>query len=165
MKSKAQRVTFPGPPSPWRKNARRIVFHGEPCKGCGRGNIPSIVSAKLPARLTAGLPVQPVDGPVMLSIVAYWPAMHRTSRAPGQPRGDADAVISAVSDALSGRLYGDDAQVAILVAASAYDKQNPRLEATVAPLSARLLTLLEEETGLGFTTATLSTGQQEGLPL
>lgn len=161
----ATKITFPGPLSPWRKNARRIVFYGEPCKGCGRGKIASIVAAKLPARLTAGLPVQPVDGPVMLSMIAYWPRQHRTSRAPGQPCGDADAIPSAVSDALIGRLYNDDAQVAVLVAASAYDKGNPRVEVMVAPLSAKVLEVLEVETGLGFTSATLSTGQQEPLGL
>ena len=44
-------------------------------------------------------------------------------------------------------------------------KANPRVEVTVAPVSAPMLALLEHETGLGFTTATLTVGQQGKLEL
>lgn len=157
---KAVKVKFPGTPAVFKKNARHIVFHGDRCTKCGKKPHASIVPGHLPKSVTDGLPERPVSGPVMLTILAYWKGMHRTSRAPGQPQGDADAVISAISDALNGKLYHDDAQVALVVAASAYDKANPRVEVTVAPLSRPVLELLQRETGLAFTTATLSLGQQ-----
>jgi hypothetical protein len=165
MNEDAVMVSWPGPPSPFKKNALVVRFNGPKCPRCKRGLRAFVVPGKPPASLTDCLPVAPVDGPVMVSILARWPSQWVTSRAPGRPQGDADAPVSAVMDAFSGHLYHDDAQVAVVVAVNAYDKAQPRLEATVAPLSARLLAVLEDETGLGFTSATLSTGQQEGLAL
>lgn len=165
MKRSAEFVSWDGPPSPFKKNAIMIRFNGPKCPRCKRGMRAFVVPGKPPADLTDWLPVAPVDGPVMVSILAQWPSKWVTSRAPGRPQGDVDAPISAVMDAFSGRLYHDDAQVALVLAVNAYNKTHPRLEATVSPLSAAVLEVLEEETGLGFTSATLSTGQQGRLTL
>ena len=173
----ARLVTLPGTPGILAKNRARIVFPGSrgKCPKCGkpRGE-PFIVESKLPARvskLIAGeahsAEWKPMKGMVMVGVLAHWPKKWDAGRgghAQGRPQGDVDAPVSGVLDALAEILYGDDAQVALLLAANAKAaKGQERIEVSVAPLSRQLLADLERETGLSFTTATLSLGQQETL--
>ncbi len=168
----AVHVTIPEPPGVLAKNRARIVFPGKrgKCSKCGKSlGQPFIVEGKLPAGVGKAIEgqafsagVKASDGMVMVAMVAHWPTKWGPKgRAEGRPRGDVDAPVSGVLDALAGVLYNDDAQVALLIAANAKTaKGQERIEVSVAPLSARLLADIERETGLSFTTATLSTGQQ-----
>lgn len=168
-------ITIPGNPGKLRKNAQRIAYRkGDGfCTACKRPKgSPFVVESKVPPGVVhsvtdhafaAGAPK--AEGMVMVAVVAHWPTQwNEKGRAPGRPRGDVDAPVSSILDALAGILYRDDAQVAVLVAANAKAaKDKERIEVSVAPLSRQLLADLERETGLAFTTATLSLGQQECL--
>ncbi len=172
----AVRVKVPGTPGELAKNRSRVAYRGgegrPPCRSCGKpAGTPFIVTSKLPERLATGLQgqafsagVKPLKGMVMVGVLASWPNAWNTGRgghAQGRPQGDVDSPVSGVLDALAGILYGDDAQVAVLVAVNAKAaKGQERIEVSVVPLSPRLLEDLQRELGLPFTSATLSTGQQ-----
>ena len=97
--------------------------------------------------------------------MAYWDRQWGPKgRAPGRPCGDVDSILAGLLDALAGTLYRDDAQVALLVAANAYDRARPRIEVVARPMSPSLLPALSEGLGLAFDTATrLALGEQERL--
>lgn len=169
------RITIPGNPGQARKNNAAIRYTGGGfCPTCRRAKGKAfLVPAKVPAALcksitaeafSAGAPV--ASGMVMLGILAHWPTQWGPKgRANGRPRGDVDAPVSSVLDALAGVLYEDDAQVALLIAANAKAaKGTERIEVSVRELSPRLLELLTEELGLDFAGAQLSTGTQGSLP-
>ena len=166
-------VTIPGSPGMLKKNNARILRRGHGyCHVCKQAKgAPFIVPNKLPASLMNSLRdrafssgIEPAKGMVMVGVLAHWPKKWDPSgsgRAPGRPQGDVDAPVSGVLDALSGVLYQDDAQVALLVAVNAKAaKGQERIEVSVRPLSSQLLAMLEAELGLGFTSATLSVGEQ-----
>ena len=157
------RITIPGNPGQARKNNAAIRY--------SKGK-PFLVPGKVPAKLcksirgeafSAGAPV--ASGMVMVGMLAHWPKKWGPKgRADGRPCGDVDAPVSAVLDALSGVLYDDDAQVALLIAANAKAaKGEERIEVSVRELSPQLLELLTEELGLDFAGARLSTGTQGSL--
>ncbi len=89
-----------------------------------------------------------IGGPVVVGIVAHWAkAWGPKGRAPGRPRGDVDAPVMAVLDALGAGspkrpgagLFGDDAWVAVLVAANVVDARDPRIECFVGELTPDVL--------------------------
>jgi hypothetical protein len=101
--------------------------------------------------------IEPVSGPVVLGVVAYWPRKWGAKgRAPGRACGDVDAIVAGLLDALAGTLYRDDAQVALLVAANAYDPKRPRIEVVARPLDQPHLAGISDALGLPFDTARLS---------
>lgn len=77
---------------------------------------------------------EPIDGPVVLQVVTYWPRKHAIGPAIGLAMGDADAVTKSVQDALeaAGVLH-DDAQVVTTVATKARGtKESARIEVRVS---------------------------------
>lgn len=159
-----------GNPGEYRKNANAIRYtRGAPCPCCKRPTgRPFIADAKLPKTLIRDMEaaafeanVKPLGGPVAVATIAHWPTKWGPDgRAEGRPRGDVDAPVSNLLDGLSGVLYPDDAHVALLVAANAYDPSRPRIEVVARPLSPALLELLTAGLGLPFDSARLTLGQQ-----
>lgn len=165
-------VTIPGNPGDLAKNQARVAYRGKqaPCRACGKPQgSPFVAQAKLPKRVTNDLVdqacaamVKPIKGMVAVAVLAHWPRQWGPKgRAEGRPLGDVDAPVSNLLDALAGILYGDDAQVALLIAANAKAaKGEERIEASVAHLPHELLVAIEKHTGLPFSTAALSVGEQ-----
>lgn len=127
------RLTIPVHPRVLRKNAPALRY---------AGSRPIIVHAKLPRAALATIAdaasaagIDPVVGPAAVAVVAFWDRKWGPKgRAPGQPCGDVDAIVAGLLDALAGILYHDDAQVALLVAANAYDRERPRIEVVARPM-------------------------------
>jgi hypothetical protein len=146
------KLVIPVHPRVLRKNAPALRYAG------GR---PIIVHAKLPkgvrdsivdAAFTAKL--EPVLGTTVVGVVAFWDRRWGPKgRAPGRPCGDVDAILAALLDALAGILYRDDAQVGLVVAANAYDRDRPRVEVVARPLRPETLAALGTSTGLPFAAA------------
>lgn len=155
-------LRIPGTPGVIAKNRMRVVMiggHPKPCKG----KLPAGILRAVKAAAAVAVP-RPMEGPVAVGLISYWPKKWGPKgRADGRPQGDVDAPLSNLLDALTGVLYRDDAQVAIVVAANAYDPSNPRLEVVARPLSPSLLAAIATELGLPFDTARLTTGRQEPL--
>lgn len=146
------RLVIPVHPRVLRKNAPALRYAG------GR---PLIIHAKLPRSVLASITdaafaasIEPVSGPAAVGVVAFWDRRWGAKgRAPGRPCGDVDACLSGLLDALSGTLYHDDAQVALVAASNAYDPARPRIEVVARPLSPALLSALTESLGLPFDSA------------
>jgi Holliday junction resolvase RusA-like endonuclease len=72
------------------------------------------------------------EGPLAVTVSAYWPTCNRTGAAADIARGDVDAVAKACLDALEhAGVLTDDAQVVSLTCAKAYDRRDPRIEIEV----------------------------------
>lgn len=79
---------------------------------------------------------RPLEGPVRLTLDAYWPKQNRTGPATGLALGDVDAPIKAICDALQGGhknrgkpvgVILDDAQIAEVHARKCVDRVRPRI--------------------------------------
>lgn len=153
------------------KNAARVAFAGKGrCSACGnlRGR-PFVAQAKLPkavenavvdAAFSAGL--TKLAGPVAVAIVAHWPRKRHQGPAAGRPLGDVDAPVANVLDALSGVLFEDDAQVAVVVAVNAIGSPTTaRIDVVARPLSPALLAAIAAELEFPALDATrLTLGEQ-----
>jgi Holliday junction resolvase RusA-like endonuclease len=72
------------------------------------------------------------DGPLAVTVSAYWLTCNRTGAAADIARGDVDAVAKACLDALEhAGVLTDDAQVVSLTCAKAHDRRDPRIEIEV----------------------------------
>jgi len=69
--------------------------------------------------------VTPITGPVAVFIDVYRP----------RRRGDLDNILKAALDALNGIAYRDDEQVTRISAERYEDKESPRIEVSVVPLT------------------------------
>lgn len=69
--------------------------------------------------------VTPITGPVAVFIDVYRP----------RRRGDLDNILKATLDALNGIAYRDDEQVTEIHAQRYDDKESPRIEVSVVPLT------------------------------
>ena len=70
---------------------------------------------------TVGLKLEPLEGPVSVKALVYFPSL----------RGDLDNRLKVLLDALEGIAYADDRQVYELYAIRMLDRENPRVEITV----------------------------------
>lgn len=124
-------LTIPGPPVPWGR-ARPSNRTGRPITPKRYRRWKEAAREELAVRWRGA----PLDGPVSLSVSAYWPRPKRMSRGAREPRigrEDADNVAKAVMDAGNGILYGDDRQVVELQARKWYaaSGEAPRIEIVV----------------------------------
>lgn len=98
------------------------------------------------------LGVDTMRGPLLVGVVSYWREPWGAGddhRAPGMAKGDVDAVLSVVLDALAkAGVYSDDAWVAVVVGAKAVDARDPRVEAFVGPLSSDVLAWMSDRLDL-----------------
>lgn len=163
--------SIPGNPGEFRKGDAAIRYAGAKgkCSHCGKPlGWPFIVQASMGDALRGDMRaaafqggLEPVEGPLALGVLAHWPRKWGPDgRAPGRPCGDVDAPLSNVLDGLATLLYPDDAHVAVLIAANAYDPVSPRIDVARKPISPALLAALTAGIGLPFDTARLSLGQQ-----
>lgn len=167
--------SIPGNPGEFRKGDAAIRYAGAKgkCSSCGKPlGRPFIVQAGMSSALRSDLQalafeggLAPTVGPHALGVIAHWPRKWGPDgRAPGRPCGDVDAPLSNVLDGLSALLYPDDAHVAVLVAANAYDPACPRIDVARKPISPALLAALTAGLGLPFDSARLTLGEQQELP-
>jgi hypothetical protein len=157
-------ITIDGSPGKWAKNKGRVISTGPKCSKCHRGMHQHAGHPKDP-KIRRGTPRK---GPVMMAMVAHWDReWGEKGRSPGGPCGDVDGPLSRLLDSMAGPegLVEDDAQVRVALLCTSYDKANPRIEVAVTSISEALLAMLKKETGLDFSGATRSMGQQEGLAL
>lgn len=75
--------------------------------------------------MCAAARVQPISGPVAVTVSVYRPAK----------RGDLDNTLKVLLDSLKGFAFHDDAQVVELHASRGDDKVNPRAVVTIEPVS------------------------------
>lgn len=159
MSELVYRVTISGNPGDAAVNnrTRPVVRRG---KGGGRGHASMVLTdeyrgwkERAVAVMLAAVASHPErgslldfrEGPLEVSVVAYWPRRHKIGPAKGLPFGDVDAVSKACLDALGkpepakGRkpekpgayVITDDSQVMYAPPTKAYDKKNPRIEIEV----------------------------------
>jgi Holliday junction resolvase RusA-like endonuclease len=127
------RVTIPGNPGACKVNTRTTAI----VVGRGARVVLSKGYRNWRALAVACMRLAPVrerfpDGPLVVSVAAYWPTKHNVGPAAGLPRGDVDAVGKACLDALGhAGIIGDDAQVMSASMVKAYDRQAPRIEIEV----------------------------------
>jgi Holliday junction resolvase RusA-like endonuclease len=127
------RVTIPGNPGACKVNTRTTAI----VVGRGARVVLSKGYRNWRALAVACMRLAPVrerfpDGPLVVSVAAYWPTRHNVGPAAGLPRGDVDAVGKACLDALGhAGIIGDDAQVMSAPMVKAYDRQAPRIEIEV----------------------------------
>jgi Holliday junction resolvase RusA-like endonuclease len=124
------RVTIPGNPGACKVNTRTTAI----VVGRGARVVLSKGYRNWRALAVACMRLAPVrerfpDGPLVVSVAAYWPTRHNVGPAAGLPRGDVDAVGKACLDALGhAGIIGDDSQVMSAPLCKAYDRQAPRIE-------------------------------------
>jgi Holliday junction resolvase RusA-like endonuclease len=72
---------------------------------------------------------------IQVQIVCYWPTCYRKGPRAGIPRGDVDAPVKGILDALEhAGVYTDDAHVCGLLVVKLHDPVQPRVEVTLAEL-------------------------------
>ncbi len=129
------RATVLGPPGPARINTRMIpVVRGRTAKG--KSSARMILSSEYRSWQAAAIGSMPAtmsfSGPVDVCVRAFWPTGNKVGPGTGTARGDVDAIIKAVLDALAhAKVIADDSQVVMVVATKAVDRKRPRVEVSV----------------------------------
>lgn len=116
------RVTLPYPPSAnqyWRVDRRGFTYVSDEAKDYKKA---------VKFRLLASGIRQPLDGPLVLSLVVYRPLR----------KGDLSNRIKVLEDAFNGIVWKDDSQVVEIHARREDDKANPRVEVRVDALEGSL---------------------------
>lgn len=129
------RATVLGSPGPARINTRMIpVVRGR--TATGKPSARMILSDEYRSWQSSAARAMVASttfvGDVDVSIRAFWPSKNKIGPGAGTARGDVDAIIKAVLDALAhAQIIEDDSQVVMVVATKAVDKARPRVEISV----------------------------------